>query len=139
MFQLGAAMMRSRKFFEVHVKVGDDWKLSASFESETEARVYVKEMRKKVSYRIIRDSYDGESEKFKGRRILQEVILDTPPVVGTPAARAKAQEDLLAQRHARKLGIQTAGSPSSPENDADVSLFERFVETLKDEASKKDA
>lgn len=139
MFQLGAAMMRSRKFFEVHVKVGDDWKLSASFESETEARVYVKEMRKKVSYRIIRDNYDGESEKFKGRRVLQEVILDSQPVVGTQVAKAQAQEALLAQRHARKLGIQTAGSPNSPETDSEVSLFERFVETLKDEASKKDA
>lgn len=137
--QSGIDAMQSRQFFEVHVKIGDDWKLSASFETEAEARRYAQDMRKKVSYRIVRDRYDADHEKFKGRRILKEVILDEPDsLAGSLAARAKAQEELLAQRQARQAGI--APTDAAAAADTEGSLFERFVDTLKEESGRtKDA
>lgn len=128
--------MKSRVFFEVHVGIGGEWKLSASFETEAEARRYAHEMRKKVSYRIIRDRYDGEAEKFKGRRIIVEKLFEeTNSVAGSLAARAKAQEKLLEGRQARISGISASGSAAPEEEER--SIFERFVETMKDEAAKK--
>ncbi len=129
--------MQSREFFEVHVKVGDDWKLSSSFETESEARRYVLDMRKKVSYRIVRDRYDSEAQKFKGRRILTEKLLEEPnSLAANLAARGKAQEKLLENRQSRLNGAKSDASKDDEKDER--SIFERFVETLKDEAAQKD-
>lgn len=125
---------KPKELFEVHVPATQGWKTIGSFATSQDAFGYVKQMKlNDRSHRVVREIYNPATGQFTRRKILAEKVVQAKELGGGAAAKARENERKVEERAARMKNGGVAPLSSLDEPPEERSVFEMFVETLKQE------